>query len=51
MTVAELIIKLLDCPMDSDIKIKTYTDKDNEYSANWANEVVDTGDKVVISVD
>lgn len=39
MTVKELIVKLLDFPMDTDIELETVTDENHLYSTGNATDV------------
>ena len=39
MTVKELIVKLLEFPMDSNIELEVQTEADHKYSTGIANDV------------
>jgi len=56
MTVKELIIKLLEHPMDSNIELEVLTEADYKYSTGIANDVqflrrVNGKDAILISGD
>lgn len=40
MTVKELIVKLLDCPMDAEVELETPTNKQYKYSSSNLLQVI-----------